>query len=245
MSTRYQQVLAKEKKWKQRLARWLPRYRFSNDVYEAAIKERLSNRVRWVDLGCGRNDLVYELADSDPNAFGLDCLAHPKLNLKPTVRFIQGDVNRLPFKTNSLDVLSSNVLMEHLQEPLVALKEMHRALKPGGTLIFRTPNVLHALNVLLKFIPEGIKKVLINKIFGVASADVFPTYYRANRLNDLDKLCRQAGFERFQIQPIEDIHTAFSFFFLLSLLYYAIVQFKPFAFLRTNFVVIAQKTSDE
>jgi len=239
--TRHQVILEKEKRWKRRLYRLIPSYRFSNDIYEDAVKERLGVGVRWVDLGCGRNELACELAECGAFACGLDCWIHPHLVHHPSTHFLQADVGVLPFKDKSIDLFTSNVLMEHLPDPASALKEMHRSLKPGGYMIFRTPNALHVLNLMLRLIPEGLKKKMINVVFGISSEDVFPTYYRANRLNVLRKLCRAAGFNEVRIQAIEDVHTAFGIFFLLSLLYYAFVRLKPLAFLRTNFVVVAKK----
>ena len=241
MPSRYQTILEKEKRWKRRLYRLIPSYRFSNDIYEDAIKERLGAGVRWVDLGCGRNELVCELEELSPSSWGLDCWVHPRLIRDPSPRFLQANVSHLPFVDGSLDLLSSNVLMEHLPDPASALREMHRVLKPGGYLIFRTPNALHALNLLLRVVPEGLKKKMIQAVFGISSEDVFPTYYRANRFSTLKKLCREAGFNKVRIQAIEDVHTAFGLFFFISLLYYALVRLKPLASLRTNFVVLAKK----
>lgn len=241
MSSRYEQILQKEQRWKRRLYRWLPNYRFSNDFFEDIIKGQLQKDVRWVDLGCGKNALVDEFQECGATAIGLDRIIHPELNPAANAPFIRGDVAQLPFKDDSIDLFSSNVLMEHLPDPQRALNEMHRCLKPGGAVIFRTPNARHILNVLLRFIPAGWKKRLLRTVFGVSPDDVFPTYYRANRLRDLHRLCRETGFAQYHVQAVEDVHTAFGFFFFLSLLYYAVVRWKPLAFLRTNFIVTAKK----
>ncbi len=241
MPDRYERVLEKEKRWKQRLYKWIPSYRFSNDIYEDAIKERLREGICWVDLGCGRNELMDELRDFGANSFGLDCLIHPQLILKPHQRFIQAEVAYIPCADNSIDVISSNTLMEHLADPASALIEIKRCLKPGGVLIIRTPNAHHILNLLFRLVPEVLKKWLILNVLGVPSEDVFPTFYRANRWKDISRLCRDAGFDNFKITAVEDVHTAFAFFFLLSLLYYSLVRMKALFFLRTNFVLIAKK----
>ncbi len=238
--SRYQQILDKEKHWKKRLYRWMPAYRFSNDIYEDSIKENLSEGTVWVDLGCGRNALVEELKDYKAIGIGLDRLEHPKLN-RDVSPFLLSDIEMLPFRDNSVNLLTSNTVIEHIADPLSALTEMCRCLKPGGILIFRTPNKLHILNLILKIVPEGLKARLIEKIFGVPSEDVFPTFYRANRLRDIKLLCIKAGFSGYEIKAIEDVHTAFGFFFYLSLIYYNFARLKPMAFLRTNFIVTARK----
>lgn len=46
-----------------------------------------------------------------------------------------GDARQLPFPSNSFDVVISAHMLEHLDDPLTALREMLRVLKPGGELI--------------------------------------------------------------------------------------------------------------
>ena len=45
------------------------------------------------------------------------------------------DIHNLPFKDNSIDAVMSLAVLEHVREPALVLKEVHRVLKPGG-LIF-------------------------------------------------------------------------------------------------------------
>jgi SAM-dependent methyltransferase len=234
--TRHQVILEKELRWKRRLARLIPSYRFSNDIYENAVKKRLGEGVRWVDLGCGRNELLHELADSGALAFGLDAHRHPHL-IHMASRFVMGDAAALPFGDESLDMVSANDVFEHLADPATVLSEIHRALKPNGYLILRTPNALHPLSLTARLIPEGLKKRLIYRVFGVSSQDVFPTLYRTNTLRRLHKLCRETGFRDVKLHAVEDVHTAYSLFFFPSLLYYFLVRFKPLSFLRSNLVV--------
>lgn len=42
------------------------------------------------------------------------------------------DIHRLPFKDNSIDAVMSVAVLEHVREPALVLKEVHRVLKPGG-----------------------------------------------------------------------------------------------------------------
>jgi ubiquinone/menaquinone biosynthesis C-methylase UbiE len=50
-----------------------------------------------------------------------------------------GDVNRLPLATSSIDVALANNLLEHVNTPHVCLAEIHRVLKPEGTLHVLVP----------------------------------------------------------------------------------------------------------
>ena len=42
------------------------------------------------------------------------------------------DIHHLPFKDNSIDAVMSVAVLEHVREPALVLKELHRVLKPGG-----------------------------------------------------------------------------------------------------------------
>lgn len=48
----------------------------------------------------------------------------------------------LPFMTSSADLVISESLLEHLERPEEAVREMHRVLKPGATLYIVTPFML-------------------------------------------------------------------------------------------------------
>src|SRR3569833_878938 len=56
--------------------------------------------------------------------------------------FLGGDVCALPFQDNSFDLIYSMGTIEHFPEYAVAVREMFRVLKPGGTAIVGVPNKL-------------------------------------------------------------------------------------------------------
>ena len=54
----------------------------------------------------------------------------------------QGDLNsNLPFDSNSFDCVYGLSVLEHLLNPCKFLRESHRTLKDGGTLVILTPNI--------------------------------------------------------------------------------------------------------
>jgi len=113
--------------------------------------------VRVVDLGCGPGTNVFDVYDvcaesKNVQWFGLDLnqreaamgAARSSYRSKERgmqgIHFMSGDIFKLPFADNSIDILISSEVVEHLPDPLPALQEMQRVLKSGGYAMVTTPN---------------------------------------------------------------------------------------------------------
>jgi SAM-dependent methyltransferase len=90
------------------------------------------------------------------------------------------DIEHIPFKDNSFDLVSANMVMEHIQNPKAALTEITRVLKPGGLFIFHTVNYRNYLFRLSAWAPQALKNKLIWILEGRKEEDVFPVAYRFN-----------------------------------------------------------------
>lgn len=63
----------------------------------------------------------------------------------------------IPFEDSSFDLIYAIEVLEHTPRPYDFIKQAYQKLKPGGTLIFSTPNILHfqsRLKLLLTGYPE-------------------------------------------------------------------------------------------
>ena len=54
-----------------------------------------------------------------------------------TVRFLRGDVRELPVMDASVDIVHAHQVLQHVADPVTALREMRRVLRPGGILAAR------------------------------------------------------------------------------------------------------------
>ena len=60
------------------------------------------------------------------------------LDMEPPADVV-GDVMRLPFPDASFDCVTGFETLEHVKDPVQAMREIHRALKPKGTFIGSAP----------------------------------------------------------------------------------------------------------
>lgn len=137
----------------------------TNDrIFGLITKEPLANK-KILDIGAGRgymsqrigNQLVKEglkvsevltACDLFPEYFEYDGVVCEKLNF----------LSKLPYADNSYDIVYSIEVIEHLTNPVEFLKEIYRVLKPGGRLIYSTPNVLN-INSRLSYLGSGFFKL--------------------------------------------------------------------------------------
>jgi len=97
--------------------------------------------------------LLDKLTDNEnPKVFVLSIGGGPGRNRKTIVNLnidtypnveIVGDAHNLPFKDNSVDGVVINAVLEHLEYPAVAVREIYRVLKKGGFVLAETPFLQH------------------------------------------------------------------------------------------------------
>lgn len=108
---------------------------------ETLARLSLQPTDRVLDVGCGTGVLLATLAHRYPRAtlVGIDpvaeMLAAARARLPDEALLCEGAAERLPFATASFDRVLSNNMFHYLREPLSALAEMKRVLRPGGELV--------------------------------------------------------------------------------------------------------------
>lgn len=101
---------------------------------------------RVVDVGCGWGDTAIQLAQrtgSDGFVLGLDCVEsflesgrqEAKAAGLENIRFVAADVERYPFEPE-FDLCFSRFGMMFFEHPVVAMRNLRTALRPGGQLMF-------------------------------------------------------------------------------------------------------------
>lgn len=178
-----------------------PRLRFNQVIYEEALTEHVRPGTVWLDAGCGRRILPpwrenaeRILVTTCKLALGCD-LDVPGMQAHRTLRrFVASDLEHLPFGTETIDLITSNMVVEHLDDPAAVFSEFARVLRPGGRVIVHTPNAYSYFVIASRLLPSGrFKRRLAGALDGREEAEVFPTRYRANTPAKLRSLMVQAG----------------------------------------------------
>jgi SAM-dependent methyltransferase len=201
-----------------------------------------------LDAGCGRGKYSAG-TNSDPRkhrVVGLDNLGTVRQNLFLDYR-VCGNVNELPFGDASFDIVYGRWLVEHLGSPMVALREFHRVLKPGGRLALFTTNLLHYYGAAARVTPQWFHVWFNCRVRKFEEVDIFPTYYRANTRWRIRKLLRDVGFSasRTEIILVEGSSSVLGFNSVLHRLGQAyetaVRRFAAFDSFRMNLIAIARK----
>jgi len=195
-----------------------PRYDLLNRVLSAGIDVRWRRRCidetgaakRVLDVCSGTGDLLIEFLRRHPAHHGLGVdlsigmltRGADKLRrhgLADRGQMTGGDAERLPVRSGSMDAVTVAFGIRNVGEPLAALREMHRVLRPGGRAL------------ILEFsMPEGTLGAayrmyfthVLPRIGGWVSGDAGAYAYlpasvaRFARPEGFGALMRDAGFDR-------------------------------------------------
>jgi SAM-dependent methyltransferase len=137
------------------------------------------------DLGCGNGDFLKYLEGRAAFGYGIDTAIDSTLN-NDRLSFKSGNLNeRIPLDDESVDVVTSLAVIEHLWKPDVFLEEILRILKPGGYCLMTTPSpyakpILEFLAYKLKIISEKDIRDHKNYFNKTQLASLFSNFKTAN-----------------------------------------------------------------
>jgi demethylmenaquinone methyltransferase/2-methoxy-6-polyprenyl-1,4-benzoquinol methylase len=101
---------------------------------------------RVLDVGCGTGFGTEGLLRYTDDVHGLDQSIHQmekafeKFGKRDRVRFYRGDAERLPFRDDAFDVVWSSGSIEYWPNPVAALREFRRVVRPGREVLVVGPD---------------------------------------------------------------------------------------------------------
>lgn len=181
--------------------------------YFERLGQLLSTQTRWLDVGCGRQLVPWWLKGQEELEAALKRQTRGLVGIDPDGAAVhdnrscdwrvQAEATALPFANDSFALVTSNMVFEHVEQPLPSLTEIRRVLQPGGRLLILTPNWLDLVTLAARVIPNRLHPALVSRLEARAAKDVYPTHFRFNRPRTIEQLLRQAGFRHWQIEPLE------------------------------------------
>jgi SAM-dependent methyltransferase len=119
-------------------------FRARNGLIESLARSHVPPRARYLEIGCGtgfvlrhmrRQFTQWTVSASELHFAGL---LQASRRTPEGVRFMQLDATSLPFRAE-FDLIGAFDVIEHIEEDEAVLREMHRALRPGGLVMLTVP----------------------------------------------------------------------------------------------------------
>ncbi|KAJ5594675.1 uncharacterized protein N7459_000883 [Penicillium hispanicum] len=107
----------------------------------------LTPTMKILDVGCGPGSITISLAAHVPagSVTGIEYVPDPLDGARAAaaaagvhnVSFREGDVHALPFDDGTFDVVHAHQVLQHVRDPVHALREMRRVVREGGIVACR------------------------------------------------------------------------------------------------------------
>jgi SAM-dependent methyltransferase len=113
----------------------------------AYLEARLATGQAVLDIGCGPGTITADLAEhvAPGPVTGVDAAEAVLVEARAVaverglegVVFETADVHDLPYPDDSFDIVHAHQVLQHVADPVQALREMRRVCRPGGTVAAR------------------------------------------------------------------------------------------------------------
>ena len=190
-----------------------------DDWYESLLNNLVTDKTRWLEVGCGRlffpsNPILARvLSERCDTLVGLD--PDPTLLENPYVHHkvhssIQDYHSEDPF-----DLISLRMVAEHIAEPDLAVKTMAKLTHAGSYVVIYTIFKWSPVPVATYLTPFFIHHPIKKAFWGTESKDTFPVSYKMNTRSDLKHILEAHRFREVYFTYLDDCRTFAKFRFTL------------------------------
>ena len=156
---------------------------------------------RVLDLGCGSGYGTAELARGLAHVVGIDRVWPDPAAREDGAHYLLADLRGLPLAGDTFDLVVSFQVIEHLEDPAPYLHAIRHLVRPGGTAIITTPNLLTSDRVnpyhVHEYEAQELRQVLLEyfgevEMCGVHAGPAVARYFE-ERLERIRRILRQHG----------------------------------------------------
>ena len=111
------------------------------------ILPHIAPHMQILDIGCGPGSISVDFARHVPQGHvtGIEYVPEPLEQARSlaasegiaNITFQTGDIHALPFAANSFDIVHVHQVLQHIKDPVLALREMRRVARSGGVVAAR------------------------------------------------------------------------------------------------------------
>jgi len=213
-------------------------------IFEARIERMLSQDSVLLDAGCGRSaPVLKKYIGRVGRLIGVELVEF--VDVPEEIETYNTDLANIPIPPNSVDLIISRSVFEHLQEPQSVYREFSRVLKPGGRVVFLTANMWDYGTLVARMVPNRFHAQIVKAVEGRAEEDTFPTAYRTNTRSQIHRLADDAHLTVTSIEYLNQYPNYFMFnglLFLVGVAYERLTsRFESLRFLRGWLLVTLTK----
>lgn len=161
----------------------------SAPVYRAFEQILLQHDLKGdiLDFGAGTGHLTQKLQALErfKSITAIDLMPRP-VQIDESVKWLSWDLNHsINIPEQTFDIIVSAEVIEHLENPRMVAREWFRLLRPGGMLVFSTPNNESW---------RSLVALLLRGHFVAFSETCYPAHITALLRKDVERILNEAGF---------------------------------------------------
>jgi len=164
----------------------------SNEAVYTAFEQILTQldlKGEILDFGAGTGNLTqrFQALGRFSRITAVDLMLRPD-EIDESIQWISSDLNEaIDIPAQSFDVIVSAEVIEHLENPRAIAREWFRLLRPGGILVFSTPNNESW---------RSLVTLLLQGHFVYFSDTCYPAHITALLRKDIDRILSETGFSK-------------------------------------------------
>lgn len=169
------------------------------EEYKRMVDRAVADSAAVIHLGCGPLDFaeVCRVPLAGKTVYAVDPDAEA-LARNPCPNRVVAFGESVPLPDACVDTVVLEHVVEHLDDPTAVMHEAYRLLRPGGRVVFTTPNLLSYSGLATHLTPLRFHVwylALLRREGAARAEEPYPTVFRMNTLRKVRQIATGAGFE--------------------------------------------------